>query len=58
MERHGCVAVFYAIQPKNKELQKQLRKLTGLKQSKKHPKIPTYEVCIYTTSILDILTME
>lgn len=38
------VHVFYALPPKNKDVLKVLKKMTGLKPSKKHPKIPVFEV--------------
>ena len=38
------IHLFYALPPKNKDALKALKKITGLKPSKKHPKIPVFEV--------------
>ena len=40
--------MFYALPPKNKDALKTLKKITGLKPSKKHPKIPVFEVSIFS----------
>ena len=42
------IHVFYALPPKNKDALKTLKKITGLKPSKKHPKIPVFEVSIFS----------
>ncbi|XP_070200840.1 uncharacterized protein [Littorina saxatilis] len=45
----GTVSALYLLKPQNKTRSKQLKKLLGLKPSKKHPKIPLFKVLLMKT---------
>ncbi|PVD33369.1 hypothetical protein C0Q70_04623 [Pomacea canaliculata] len=49
LQSRGTITAFYCMKPYAKSRSRQLKKLLGLKPSKKHPKIPLFKVVLLKT---------